>query len=224
MKEHRGTRGLALLFLKPGCWMWVGGQRHAPTALSPPAISRYPLYRRLDGPQDWSGLMRKISPPPPRFDPGILNSAASRHTDCFWIGKWYKVCLHSHWTECRVVMLGAYFILGKTVTSSILGPEAWNDFTHYLQTTAVAVSQGGSGQFFLILAHPSITTCHATVYKRTTSFQNEIKTKHSFHSCQSNASLLCLIHKQHKRFSMNTYAYSVRKFYISWFSKQFRRT
>jgi hypothetical protein len=69
-------------------------------------------------------------------------------------------------------MLGAYFILGKTVTSSILGPEdshpeALNDFTHYLHTTAGAVSQGGSGQFFLILVHPSITTRHATVYNRT---------------------------------------------------------
>ena len=69
-------------------------------------------------------------------------------------------------------MLGAYFMLGKTVTSSILGPveshpDALNAFTHYFQTTAGAVSQGGSGQFFLVLAHPSITTHHATVYNRT---------------------------------------------------------
>ena len=86
------------------------------------------------------------------------------------------------------------------------------------------LSQGGSGQFFLILAHPSITTCHATVYNHTTSFQNEIQTKHTFHSYQSNASLLSLTHKQHKRVAMNTYAYNVRNFYISWSSKQFRRT
>jgi hypothetical protein len=117
-------------------------------------------------------------------------------------------------------MLGAYFILGKRVTSSILGPvnshpEALVDFTHYLQTTAGAVSQSGSGQFFLILAHPSITTCHATVYNRITSFQNEIKTNHNFHSYQSNVILLFLTHKQHKRFTMNTYAYNVQNFYIS---------
>jgi hypothetical protein len=40
--------------------MWVGGQRHAPAAL-PPGTTRYPLYRRLGGPQNRSGRVRKIS-------------------------------------------------------------------------------------------------------------------------------------------------------------------
>ena len=39
----------------------VGGQRHAPTALLP-GKTRYPLFRRLGGPQSLSGRMRKISP------------------------------------------------------------------------------------------------------------------------------------------------------------------
>ena len=34
--------------------MRVGGQRHAPAAL-PPGKTRYPLYRRLGGPQSWCG-------------------------------------------------------------------------------------------------------------------------------------------------------------------------
>ena len=38
------------------------GQCHAPAAL-PPEKTRYPLYRRLVGPQDRSGRVRKISPP-----------------------------------------------------------------------------------------------------------------------------------------------------------------
>ena len=42
--------------------MGVGGQRHATTAL-PPGKTRYPLYRRLGGPQGRSGRVRKISPP-----------------------------------------------------------------------------------------------------------------------------------------------------------------
>jgi len=42
--------------------MGVGGQRHAPAAL-PPVKTRYPLYRRLGGPQDRSGRVLKISPP-----------------------------------------------------------------------------------------------------------------------------------------------------------------
>jgi hypothetical protein len=37
----------------------VGGQHHAPAAL-PPGKTRYPSYRRLGGPQDRSGRVRKI--------------------------------------------------------------------------------------------------------------------------------------------------------------------
>jgi hypothetical protein len=38
----------------------VGGQRHTPAAL-PSGKTRYPLFRRLDGPQGRSGRVRKIS-------------------------------------------------------------------------------------------------------------------------------------------------------------------
>ena len=38
----------------------VGGQRHAPAAL-PPGMNRYPLYRKMVGPQGRSGRVRKIS-------------------------------------------------------------------------------------------------------------------------------------------------------------------
>ena len=37
----------------------VGGQRHALAAL-PPGNARYPLYRRMGGPQDRSGQVRKV--------------------------------------------------------------------------------------------------------------------------------------------------------------------
>jgi len=57
----------------------VGGQRYAPTAL-PTGKTRYPLYRRLGGPQDRSGRVRKISPPP-GFDPRTVQRVASRFTD-----------------------------------------------------------------------------------------------------------------------------------------------
>jgi len=40
----------------------VGGQRHAPVAL-PLGKTRYPLYRRLGGPQGRSGQVRKIRSP-----------------------------------------------------------------------------------------------------------------------------------------------------------------
>ena len=59
--------------------MVVGGQRHAPAAL-PPGKTRYPLYRRLGGPQGRSGRVRKISPPP-AFDLRTVQPVASRYSD-----------------------------------------------------------------------------------------------------------------------------------------------
>ena len=43
--------------------MVVGGQRHAPAALTQ-GKTRYALYRRLGGPQGRSGRVRQILPPP----------------------------------------------------------------------------------------------------------------------------------------------------------------
>ena len=57
----------------------VGGQRYTPTDL-PPGKNRYPLYRRLGGPQGRSGRVREISPPP-GFDPRTVQPVASRYTD-----------------------------------------------------------------------------------------------------------------------------------------------
>jgi len=42
--------------------MGVGGQRHAPAAL-PPAMTRYPFYRKLGSPQGRYGQVRTISSP-----------------------------------------------------------------------------------------------------------------------------------------------------------------
>jgi hypothetical protein len=53
--------GIALLFFNLGA-RWVGGQCHPPAA-PPPGRTRYPLYRRLGGPQGWSERVRKNSPP-----------------------------------------------------------------------------------------------------------------------------------------------------------------
>ena len=62
--------------------MEVGGQHQAPAALTL-GKTRYPLYRRLGRPQGRSGLVRKISPPPPpEFDPRTIQPVASRYTDC----------------------------------------------------------------------------------------------------------------------------------------------
>ena len=59
--------------------MGVGGQHHARAALHA-GKNRYPLYRRLGGPQVRSGRVRKISPLP-GFDPRTVQPVASRYTD-----------------------------------------------------------------------------------------------------------------------------------------------
>ena len=76
-KVQRGSRCIALLFLQPRLYMGVGGQRHAPAALSP-GKTRYPLYRRLGAPQGRSGRVREISPPP-GFDPRTVKPVAGRY-------------------------------------------------------------------------------------------------------------------------------------------------
>jgi len=59
--------------------MGVGCQRHPPAAL-PPGKTRYPLYRRLGGPQGRFGGVWKTSPPP-GFNPRTVQPVASRYTD-----------------------------------------------------------------------------------------------------------------------------------------------
>jgi hypothetical protein len=58
----------------------VRGQRHAPAAL-PPRKTRYPLYRKLGGPQGRSGRVRKISLAP-GFDLRAVRPVENRYTDC----------------------------------------------------------------------------------------------------------------------------------------------
>ena len=76
---HRESRGIALLFLDHGTRRGEGSASRPGRSL-PPGKTRYPLYRRLGWPQDRSGQVRKISPPP-RFDPRTVQPVASRYTD-----------------------------------------------------------------------------------------------------------------------------------------------
>ena len=61
--------------------MWVGGQRYA-SAVLPLEKTRYPLYRRLGGPQGRFGQLRKILLPPV-FDHWTVQPVASHYTE--WI-------------------------------------------------------------------------------------------------------------------------------------------
>jgi len=83
--------------------MGVGGQRHAPAALTPEKI-RHPLYRRLGGLQGRSWRVRKILPPPV-FDRRTVQPVSSPYIDddipaqrLLCVRKW-NVGLHKIWCD-----------------------------------------------------------------------------------------------------------------------------
>ena len=93
---HRGSRGIALLFLDHDTRRgW--GVSVTPRSLYTPGKTRYPLYRRLGGPQGRSGEVRKISPPT-RIRSRTVQPVVSRYTDwatpqrsagtTLYVGKW----------------------------------------------------------------------------------------------------------------------------------------
>jgi hypothetical protein len=77
---HRESRGIALLFHDDGTRRGWGVSVTRRPLFTPPGKTRYPLYRRLCGPQGRSGQVRKISPAP-GFDPRAVQPVASRYTD-----------------------------------------------------------------------------------------------------------------------------------------------
>ena len=66
------------------------GSASRPGRSLPLGKTRYPLYRRLGGPQGRYGQVRKISPPP-GIDPRTVQPVASRHTDWATRPTRYKV-------------------------------------------------------------------------------------------------------------------------------------
>ena len=69
--------------------MGVGGQRHAPAALLP-RKTRFPLYRRLGGPQGRSGRARNLSP-----NTGIPSPDRPASSES-WTWPWFNVS----YTDC----------------------------------------------------------------------------------------------------------------------------
>ena len=76
---HRGSRGIALLFLYHGTRRGEGSASRPGRSLSP-GKTRYPLCRRVGGHLGRSGKVRKNSLPP-GFDPQTVHPVASRYTD-----------------------------------------------------------------------------------------------------------------------------------------------
>ena len=88
-----------LFFLNLGARLGVGGQRHAPAALTP-GKTRYPLYSRMGWPQGRSVRVWKICPPP-GFDPRTVQPVASRYTDWAPSGLEYCCKRNPRESECH---------------------------------------------------------------------------------------------------------------------------
>jgi hypothetical protein len=60
----------------------VSGQLHAPATSAPERSPRYPLTRRLGGPQSRSGRRGEDNILDSNSDPSVVQPVASRYTDC----------------------------------------------------------------------------------------------------------------------------------------------
>jgi hypothetical protein len=78
-RAYRRSRGIALFFLDHGTRRG-GGSASRPGRYLTPGKTRYPLYRRLGGPQGRSGQVRKLLPPL-GFYPRTVQPVASRYND-----------------------------------------------------------------------------------------------------------------------------------------------
>jgi hypothetical protein len=63
-KALRESRGIALICFWTSALEGSEGSASRPGRILPSEKARYPLHRRLGGPQGRSGQVRKISPPP----------------------------------------------------------------------------------------------------------------------------------------------------------------
>jgi hypothetical protein len=105
-RRPRGWVEVYLYHFMTSAYRWgVGGQHHAPAAL-PPGKNRYPLYRRLGGPQSRSGRVRKISPTP-GFDLRTVQPVASRYTDWAIPAPYWRIYIYIYyvWTGCTNFMI-----------------------------------------------------------------------------------------------------------------------
>ena len=112
---HRGSRGIALLFLDHGTRRGEGSVSRPGCSL-PPGKTSYPLYKRMGGSQGRSGQVQKISPTP-GFDPWTVQLIASRYTD------WVIPALHVLYTFvwfCKLFILIVKFMYSYCYACSVL--------------------------------------------------------------------------------------------------------
>ena len=82
------------------------GSASRPGRSLPPGKTRYPLYRRLGGPQDRSGLVQKISP-----TTGTVQPVASHYTDWAIPAQWRRQVYKNTCGRSRYVLSRPQFVV-----------------------------------------------------------------------------------------------------------------
>ena len=109
--SHRGSRGIALLFLYHGTRRGEESASHPGRSL-PPRKTRYPLYRRLGGPRGRSGQVRNILPPTGIRSPDRPARSQSLYR-LSYLALWvYTTVMHKSWLT-KVVLSKHKLRLGR---------------------------------------------------------------------------------------------------------------
>jgi hypothetical protein len=102
MKAQMGNRGATLRFLYPLHQMGGGGvSTPCPSCITSGKETWYPLYKKLGGPQGWSGWMWKISSLP-GLDLQTIQPIASRYTNYAVLNK-LQIVVKNAWLERNVM-------------------------------------------------------------------------------------------------------------------------
>ena len=135
---HRGSRGIALPFHDHDTRRGEGSASRSGRSL-PPGKTRYPLYRRLGGPQGRSGQVRKISTAP-GFSPQTVQPVTSRYTDWAtrstllpvnFVSKFILVCRNMLIFQVRLLLpssdpLHKYYCQQAELQNDSVSVKIWN--------------------------------------------------------------------------------------------------
>ena len=146
------------------------GSASRPGRSLPPGKTRYPLYRRLGGPQGRSGQVRKISVPP-GFDPRTIQPVVSRYTDWAVRPTFMKQGI---WKEVAVCSLKVVFQICADVEEYHVNPShsgQWNisNTTRYAMYVKRKIAElspnhccSGNATMHYVCCWD---TCHCQLYK-----------------------------------------------------------
>jgi hypothetical protein len=146
------------------------GSASRPGRSLPPGKTRYPLYRRVGGPQGRSGQVRKISPPP-GFDLRTVQPVASRYTDwatrptgilnavrkylaLFTIVSNQQVQYFRHWNGCvcprDIRLTSKCFPHAVTKDTHVALPCPWRWRPNNVTSRNLVWASGSRGHFLIV--------------------------------------------------------------------------